>query len=53
MTNQPDKMSGTLAQRRRFLAMLGLFITWVAALGVMATFSGRRPAPSPPPIENR
>ncbi len=39
--------------RRRFRAALGLFVVWVAALGVMAIVSGRRPAPSPAAIEER
>ena len=43
----------TRAQRRRFLAALGLFLAWVAVLGTMAAFSGRRPAPNPSAIEDR
>jgi hypothetical protein len=31
------------ARRKRWIAALGLFFVWVAALGAMAVFSGRRP----------
>ena len=31
------------ARRKRWMAALGLFLVWVAALGAMAVFSGRRP----------
>jgi hypothetical protein len=31
------------ARRKRWMAALGLFLFWVAALGAMAVFSGRRP----------
>jgi hypothetical protein len=31
------------ARRKRLMAALGLFVVWVAALGAMAVFSGRRP----------
>lgn len=44
---------GTAADRRRFRAALGLFLLWVAALGAMAVFSGRRPPPAPAPFEGR
>jgi hypothetical protein len=30
-------------RRKRWIAALGVFLAWVAALGTMAVFSGRRP----------
>jgi hypothetical protein len=39
--------------RRRFVAALGLFLVWVAALGVMAVLSGRRPESTPAAAEDR
>ena len=41
------------ADRRRFFGALGLFLAWVVALGAMAAFSGLRPEPSPPAVEER
>ena len=31
------------ARRKRWMAALGLFLVWVAALAAMAAYSGRRP----------
>jgi hypothetical protein len=31
------------ARRKRWKVAIGLFLVWVAALGAMAVFSGRRP----------
>ena len=45
--------AGTEQQRRRFLAALGLFLLWVAALGVMAYTTGRKPAARAPSAEGR
>jgi hypothetical protein len=47
MDAHTDVRPGTAAQRRRFYAALGLFLAWVAALGVLAAVSGRRPDPRP------
>jgi hypothetical protein len=38
-----DQGAAMDARRKRWMAALGLFLVWVAALGVMAVFSGRRP----------
>jgi len=35
-------------RRLRFLAALIVFAAWVASLGVMAAFSGRKPPARPP-----
>lgn len=40
------------ADRRKFLAALGLFLLWVSALGAMAVLSGRPPAPNPTTLED-
>jgi len=39
-----DEGAAVDARRKRWMAALGLFLVWVAALGAMAVFSGRRPA---------
>jgi hypothetical protein len=49
--NPAQRQPGTAAERRRFLAAIGLFLVWVAALGTMAAVSGRRPAPVQTPAE--
>ncbi len=41
------------SDRRRFQAALGLFLIWVAVLGAMAVFSGRRPAANQAAIDGR
>lgn len=41
----------TRAQRTRFFLALGLFLLWVATLGVMAALSGRAPEARPAAIE--
>jgi hypothetical protein len=38
-----DEITTVDARRKRWLAALGLFFVWVAVLGAMAVFSGRRP----------
>lgn len=53
MDEDKDRSMGTAQDRRRFLAALGLFLSWVAALAAMAVFSGRRPASGPPSVEDR
>jgi len=35
------------ARRKFWIASLGVFLVWVAALGAMAAFSGRRPTQHP------
>jgi hypothetical protein len=39
--------------RRRFLAALGLYLIWVAALAGLAVVSGQRPATWPAPAAAR
>lgn len=48
-----SRHAGLVNERRRFLAALGLFLLWVAALGVLAVVSGRRPESTPTTVEPR
>ncbi|GAC1463702.1 MAG: hypothetical protein NVSMB9_01460 [Isosphaeraceae bacterium] len=50
--NDLSSRKKTETDRRRFLAALGLFFLWVAALTTMSVLSGRRPSPSRATIEN-
>jgi hypothetical protein len=51
--DETAKVDATGRNRQRFHAALVLFVLWLAALGVMAMLSGRRPAPAPAPFEGR
>lgn len=48
-----DRRAGTEQERKRFLAAVGLFLLWVAALGVMAFTTGRKPAARSSTVETR
>ncbi len=48
-----DVPKGTARDRRLFIAALGLFLLWIAALGALAVTTGRGPEANPSATEGR
>ncbi len=48
-----ERVENPTRDRQRFLAALVLFVLWVAALGVLAVSTGRRPPERPASVNGR